>query len=176
LGVCQIDPLVLYYHPAIKNAYTHKRGSHLFTMTNSTLDSRHKHLIDTAVRTVFNLTEWQFAGQMGGLSSATLYKITAAGQTYVVRINGHDHTPQQFAREHAAMTLAASQRLAPAVQFADAENGVLMMDFIADQSIYAFNLADPARLAKMAQFIRLRSQSSRLCSRTKYIYVPLSEI
>jgi thiamine kinase-like enzyme len=128
-------------------------------MTNAPLNSVHHRLIDTAVQTAFSHADWQLDRIISeGLSTATLYKITVSDQPYIVRINGHDHTPDQFKREYAAMSLAANRHIAPTVHYANANTGVLLMGFIADQSIYSFNLTDPVRFARLARFIHALHQ------------------
>lgn len=123
-------------------------------MKKSEMNQTHRDKIDSAVNSAFNFSDWAFAGMLaGGLSPANLYKISINDHIYVVRISDPEHPHHQLEREFAAMTAAANNHIAPQVHYANSQTGVLIMPFIADQSIYSFNLENPQQLERLAQFI-----------------------
>ncbi|MCA9922721.1 MAG: phosphotransferase family protein [Anaerolineales bacterium] len=123
-------------------------------MTNVSANSTRQQKIDDAVKTAFGNAAWTYEEQLtGGLSTANLHKITVNGNTYVVRIGEPNRAYHQLDREYTAMALAARHQIAPAIYYADRQTGVLMMDFIAGQSLASFHFGDPQQLERFAQFI-----------------------
>ena len=117
------------------------------------MNEQHRERINQAVQQAFN-TSWEMVESLaGGLSTSNLYKISVGERDLVARVSEPDHVHNYLEREFTAMKAAAEQKIAPAVHFADPKLGVLLMDFVIDQSIYAFNLEDPQRFTELAQFI-----------------------
>jgi aminoglycoside phosphotransferase (APT) family kinase protein len=71
----------------------------------------------------------------GGLSGAAIYRIRVGGVPYLLRIEGARDAFRDPVRGYACMRAAASAFVAPRVRYADAADGVAIMDFIAERSL-----------------------------------------
>jgi aminoglycoside phosphotransferase (APT) family kinase protein len=69
----------------------------------------------------------------GGLSAAGAYRMVADGRAFLLRLDGPSDALRDPARWQACMRIAAEAGVAPAVTYADAVDGVIIVDFIAAQ-------------------------------------------
>ncbi|WP_309643552.1 phosphotransferase [Phenylobacterium sp.] len=71
----------------------------------------------------------------GGLSGAAIYKIRVGGIAYLLRVEGSRDAFRDPDRWYGCMRTAAAAYLAPRIRYADAADGVAIMDFIEEQSL-----------------------------------------
>lgn len=71
----------------------------------------------------------------GGLSGAQIFKIRVGGIAYLLRIEVERDGFRDPARAYACMEIAAGGLLAPRLRYADAADGVAIMDFIEERSL-----------------------------------------
>ena len=123
-------------------------------MKKTELDQTHRELIETAVNTAFATTQWQFEGAIsGGLSQSVLYKISAVGKQFAVRLSDSQHVQNDLPAEYHAMRVMAKAGIAPQLYHADTVSGVAIMDFISSQPVFSFNFGDPAQSERLAQLV-----------------------
>ena len=91
----------------------------------------------------------------GGLSGAGLFRIRVGGIAYVLRIEAPAHAFGDPVRGHACMRTAAEACLAPRVRYADAADGVAIMELIETRSIALDYPGDGGPLiTELAQAVR----------------------
>lgn len=91
----------------------------------------------------------------GGLSGAGVFRIRVGGIAYLLRLEGPADVFRDPARWYGCMRTAAEAFLAPRVRYADADDGVAIMDFISERSLaleYAGSKAD--LITDLAQTVR----------------------
>lgn len=96
----------------------------------------------------------------GGLSGAQVLKIRVGGIAYVLRIEGARDAFRDPHRWHGCMRRAADACLAPRVYYANADDGVAILDFIPERPMstdYAGTRAD--LLVELAQNVRILHQT-----------------
>ena len=71
----------------------------------------------------------------GGLSGAGVFRIRVGGIAYLLRLDQARDGFRDPARSYACMRIAAAGLLAPRVRYADAEDGVAIMDFIDERPL-----------------------------------------
>lgn len=71
----------------------------------------------------------------GGLSGAGIFKIRVGGIAYLLRLEVERDGFRDPARAYACMRIAADGLLAPRIRYADAGDGVAIMDFIEERSL-----------------------------------------
>lgn len=112
--------------------------------------------VDRALLAAFGTTELDAAVPLsGGLSGALIFRIGVGGIAYLLRIEGTRDVFRDPARWYRCMEIAAGALLAPRVHYADAEDGVAIMEFIQERSLsleYAGTRAD--LLAGLGQTLR----------------------
>jgi aminoglycoside phosphotransferase (APT) family kinase protein len=117
--------------------------------------------IARALMTAFGTSELDNASPMsGGLSGAGLWRIRVGGIAYVLRIEGTRDALRDPVRSYACMRVAAQAFLAPGVRYADAEDGVAIMDLVATRSLAQDDpAASQALIVELAQSVRLLHQT-----------------
>lgn len=92
--------------------------------------------VDRALSAAFGTTEMDSVRPLtGGLSGASIYRIRVGGIAYLLRIEGARDAFRDPGRWYCCMAAAAAAFLAPRVRYADAADGVAIMDFIEEQSL-----------------------------------------
>lgn len=92
--------------------------------------------VDRALTAAFGTTKLDSVRPLtGGLSGASIYRIRVGGIAYLLRIEGARDTFRDPARWYGCMATAAAALLAPRVRFADAADGVAIMEFIEERSL-----------------------------------------
>lgn len=92
--------------------------------------------IERALLAAFGTTDVDSAVRLtGGLSGALIFRIRVGGIAYLLRIEGTRDAFRDPARWYGCMAIAAGAFLAPRVRYADAQDGVAIMDFIPERSL-----------------------------------------
>ncbi len=92
----------------------------------------HEEALNSVVSKVFQASEPDLIERLlKGLSSPGLYKIEVAGKCYVVRFSNTRRSLEDRQRELHAMQVASEIGIAPKVIYADLQEGIIVMDFIA---------------------------------------------
>jgi thiamine kinase-like enzyme len=73
----------------------------------------------------------------GGVSGAAVFLIEAGGRRFVLRIEG-PASPLRNPHQYVSMRLAAEAGIAPRIHYLDADDRVVMMDFIEDRPLEAY--------------------------------------
>lgn len=71
----------------------------------------------------------------GGLSGAKIFRIRVGGVPYLLRIEAERDAFRDPARAYACMRIAADGLIAPRVRYADAQDGVAILEFIEERSL-----------------------------------------
>ena len=88
----------------------------------------------------------------GGASGAHTFRIEAGGRAYLLRLESPERNIlRQPARAFACMQSAADAGLAPPVRFADADTGVVIMDFIEERPIAEYPGGHSALLTALGE-------------------------
>ena len=113
--------------------------------------------VDRALNAAFRTTRLDSATPItGGLSGAGLFRIRVGGIAYVLRLEPPPHAFGDPVRGHACMRTAAAAFLAPRVRYADAADGVAIMDLIETRSIAQEYPGDGLPLiTELAQAVRI---------------------
>ena len=91
----------------------------------------------------------------GGLSGAGVFRIRVGGIAYLLRLDQARDGFRDPARSYACMRIAAAGLLAPRVRYADAEDGVAIMDFIDERPLSLEYRGTPEHLVvEAAQTVR----------------------
>ncbi len=92
--------------------------------------------VDRALMAAFGTTQMDSARPLtGGLSGASIYRIRVGGIAYLLRVEGSRDAFRDPERWYRCMAMAAAAYLAPRVRYADAGDGVAIMDFIEERSL-----------------------------------------
>lgn len=92
--------------------------------------------VDRALLAAFGTTELDGAVPLtGGLSGALIFRIRVGGIAYLLRIEGTRDVFRDPSRWYGCMEIAAGALLAPRVRYADAQDGVAIMEFIPERSL-----------------------------------------
>ena len=92
----------------------------------------------------------------GGLSGAGLWRIRVGGIAYVLKIDGARDSVGDPVRAYACMRIAAAAFLAPRVRYADADDGVAIMDHVAPKSLaLEYPGAGHELIVELAQTVRV---------------------
>jgi aminoglycoside phosphotransferase (APT) family kinase protein len=92
--------------------------------------------VERALLSAFGTAETDAIAQLtGGLSGALVFRIRVGGIPYLLRIEGERSYFKDPARWYGCMRTAAEAFLAPRVRYASAEDGVAVIDYIAEQSL-----------------------------------------
>lgn len=99
-------------------------------------DIPHNAAIERGLLAAFGAREADSAKLLsGGLSGAQIFKIRVGGIAYLLRLEVERDEFRDPARAYACMKIAAAGMLAPRVRYANAEDGVAIMDFIDERSL-----------------------------------------
>jgi len=79
----------------------------------------------------------------GGASSASIFRVTARGRSYVMRLEG-EPSPLRNPQQYAAMRIAADAGLAPAIHFIDETSRVAIMDLVEHRPLQDYPGGPPA--------------------------------
>lgn len=92
--------------------------------------------VERALFAAFGTTELDAAVPLsGGLSGALIFRIRVGGIAYLLRIEGTRDAFRDPSRWYGCMAIAAAAWLAPRVRYADAQDGVAIMEFIHERSL-----------------------------------------
>ena len=75
---------------------------------------------------------------LGGASGASIYRFTAAGRAYVLRLDLSRDVVRDPKRHYAAMEIAAEAGVAPALHYADPDAAISIMDLVQAQPLPAY--------------------------------------
>ena len=117
--------------------------------------------VDRALMAAFGTTEMDSVATVsGGLSGALTYRIRVGGIAYLLRVETQRDGFQDPHRWYTCMAIAAQACLAPRVRYADAADGVAIMEFIPEQS-WAIDYAGTREdlIVEAAQAIRALHQT-----------------
>lgn len=117
--------------------------------------------IDRALLAAFGTKDLDAIAPMGGgLSGALTYRIRVGGIAYLLRVETHRDGFKDPERWHPCMAIAAKACLAPRVRYADAADGVAIMEFIPEQS-WAIDYAGTREdlIVEAAQAVRALHQA-----------------
>ena len=99
------------------------------------LPQAYRPAVDRALKAAFGTTEMDSLVTVeGGLSGALTYRIRVGGIAYLLRVETQRDGFKDPHRWHPCMAIAARACLAPRVRYADAADGVAIMEFIPEQS------------------------------------------
>jgi aminoglycoside phosphotransferase (APT) family kinase protein len=113
--------------------------------------------VDRALEAAFGTTELDGAAPVsGGLSGAGIWRIRVGGVAYLLRVEPEAHTFGDPRRGYPCMRTAADAFLAPRLYYADARDGVAIMDLVESRSL-AFDYPGDGGplLVELAQTLRL---------------------
>lgn len=127
--------------------------------------------VDQAVQAAFPNAHWQPLDSLGGgLSTSALRKIAIDGQPYVVRFSNPADPHHNLAYEFDAMQVAARQKLAPFLHYANVETGVALMDFVEKQPLFANRESASTFLVSLAHLVRSLHQGEKFQSETPLMH------
>lgn len=112
--------------------------------------------VDKALNSAFGTSELDSISPLtGGLSGALVFRIRVGGIAYLLRVEGERSYFKDPARWYGCMRTAAEAFLAPRVRYACAEDGVAVIDYIAEQSLmYEYPGTRTDMIAELAQAVR----------------------
>lgn len=125
------------------------------------LPQAYRPAVDRALKAAFGTTETDSLVTVpGGLSGALTYRIGVGGVAYLLRVETHSDGFKDPHRWHPCMAIAAQACLAPRVRYADAADGVAIMEFISEQS-WAVDYAGTRKdlIVEAAQGVRALHQT-----------------
>ena len=135
------------------------------------ISEAHRPGVDRALQSAFGCTNLDTISPLsGGMSGAAIYRIRVGGIAYLLRIEGGRDSFRNPERWHRCMRIAADAALAPRVRYADAGDGVAIMDFLPEQPLaldYAGDRAD--LMTDLAQTIRALHQAPAFPSLVDYM-------
>jgi hypothetical protein len=112
--------------------------------------------VDRALMTAFGTTELDSAAALsGGLSGAGLWRIRVGGIPYVLKIEESQHAVIDPQRAYACMRIAAAACLAPRVRYAEAADGVAIIEHVTPVPLREYPAAGHALIVELAQAARL---------------------
>lgn len=117
--------------------------------------------VDRALQAAFGTTEMDSLTTVdGGLSGALTFRIRVGGVAYLLRVETQRDAFKDPHRWHRCMEIAARACLAPRVRYADAADGVAIMEFLSEQS-WALDYAGTRRdlIVEAAQGVRALHQT-----------------
>ncbi|MES2341484.1 MAG: phosphotransferase [Pseudomonadota bacterium] len=117
--------------------------------------------VDRALGAAFGTTQLDAIAPLGGgLSGALIYKIRVGGIAYLLRIEGARDAFRDPDRWYACMRIAAQAVIAPRVRYADAADGVAIMEFVVERSLSQdFMGTRAALITEAAQTLRALHQA-----------------
>lgn len=121
-----------------------------------TLPEAKRPAIDRALISAFGTSQLDsITALSGGLSGALVCRIRVGGIPYLLRVEGERSYFKDPARWYGCMRTAAEAFLAPRVRYACAEDGVAILDYIAEQSLaYEYPGTRTDMIAELAQAVR----------------------
>jgi thiamine kinase-like enzyme len=104
----------------------------------ATLPAAQRHIAHTAVTTGLGAAAVETVRPMtGGVSGAFVFLIEAGGRRLVLRIEGPGG-PLRNPHQYSSMRIAAEAGISPRLHYLDANDRVVMMDFIEDRSLETY--------------------------------------
>ena len=94
----------------------------------------------------------------GGLSGTALYKVSADGKYYVLRVHQSEKLNPQDENEHFAMVEASVKGLAPKVVYASPDSRALIMEFVDEKTLSFADAQKPENCIRIAKAIRQAHQ------------------
>lgn len=92
--------------------------------------------IDKAVLIGLNAKEWRMKKKLaGGYSQSEVCLIEVNDQQYVIKLDDISQQQSVLNRSYAAHAIAAEKKLAPKIFYANAEEGVVLMEYIENQAL-----------------------------------------
>lgn len=135
----------------------------LVSKPEASIPPDHIHVIQQVMKDALGVEVAQeIKSILGGFSSPGMYKVKAGGRFYVVRFSHGDWKKEDREREIGAMRNAAQLGLAPKLYYADADQGVVMMEYLPKQDPPAWQQMTDAYMRKLAMRMRLLHEGPAL--------------
>ncbi|MBS0334170.1 MAG: phosphotransferase [Proteobacteria bacterium] len=116
----------------------------------------HRAAVERGLLAAFGATEPDAIAPMsGGMSGAAVFRIRVGGLGYVLRLTLARDELRDPARGVACMRIAAQACLAPAVRYANAEDGVAIMDLVPARPLSDYHGGSRAMVVELAQALRV---------------------
>lgn len=111
--------------------------------------------VDRALMASFGTAELDaIAPLAGGMSGAAVFRIRVGGIAYALRLTQARDALRDPLRGFACMQIAAQACLAPALRYANAQDGVAIMDLVDAQPLSGYPGGGPAIIVELAQALR----------------------
>jgi aminoglycoside phosphotransferase (APT) family kinase protein len=111
--------------------------------------------VDRALMAAFGTADLDaIAPLSGGLSGAVVFRIRVGGIAYALRLTQARDALRDPARGFACMRIAAKACLAPTVRYADAQDGVAIMDLVVALPLSDYPCDGRAMIVELAQALR----------------------
>ncbi|WP_072386552.1 phosphotransferase [Hyphomicrobium sp. CS1BSMeth3] len=94
----------------------------------------------------------------GGVSGASVFLIEASNQRFVLRIEG-SASPLRNPHQYLSMRIAAEQGIAPRIHYLNADDRVVMMDFIEDRPLAMYPGGAPGLARALGAMLRKLQQA-----------------
>lgn len=91
----------------------------------------------SAIAAVLGSAAFNVRPVMGGVSGAGVFLVESGGHRFVLRLEGRP-SPLRNPHQYGSMRIAAEAGLAPRIHYLDADERVVMMDFIEDRGLEDF--------------------------------------
>lgn len=107
--------------------------------------------IKMVLEQTFGIKNFQVEPLAGGFSNAKLYKILVNNKHYVLRLSDNDL--KDLKNEIKCMTLASRMGIAPKVHYANAKEGITIMDYIPNKKLMVEELSEPKVVVQLGTLL-----------------------
>ena len=90
----------------------------------------------------------------GGMSGAAVFRLRTGGRDHLLRLERPERDQADVARHLSCLALAAEAGVAPAVRYADAQDGLAITAFVEAQPLSTYAWGREAMLAELAGMVR----------------------
>ncbi len=126
--------------------------------------------VDRGLMAAFGTTELDSVTALsGGLSGAAVCRIRVGGIAYALRLTLSRDELRDPARGFACMGIAAEACLAPRVRYANAQDGVVIMDLVEAQPLFEYPGDGGPLIVELAQAVRALHQTPTFPALTDYM-------
>jgi thiamine kinase-like enzyme len=102
-----------------------------YAMKKSGLSIENREKINFAVKIGLNTNDWRLIAPLGaGLTGVPVYKIEVGKKAYAIKLEDVDDTYFDLVRNYKIIDQVSQKGISPKVHFADAERGIVLMDYI----------------------------------------------
>ncbi|HXH54528.1 MAG TPA: choline/ethanolamine kinase family protein [Gammaproteobacteria bacterium] len=119
-----------------------------------------------ALKKTFGIKDFKAEPLAGGFSNAKLYKILVNNKDYVLRLSNNELKDME--NEIKCMTLASRIGVSPKVYYANAQEGVMIMDYIKNKKLIAGELSDPKVVIQLATLLHRLHNEKPLFPKYRY--------